>query len=79
MSNKEKLISMGYKAYENDEIIVYWNPKLCQHATECIRGNAKVFDYERRPWIDLSYAPAKEIADIIDRCPSGALKYEYKD
>ena len=27
-------------------------------------------------WIDLSQAPATEIADIIDRCPSKALQYE---
>ena len=41
-------------------------------------GNSKVFDVTRRPWVDLSYAPANEIAEIIDKCPSGALKYELK-
>lgn len=44
MSNKEKLISQGYKAYENEEIIVFWKPDLCKHATECGSGNNKVFD-----------------------------------
>ena len=78
MSIKEELLENGYKAYENDEIIVFWNPDLCVHATECIRGNNKVFDVSRRPWVDISHAPAKEIAEIIDRCPSGALKYELK-
>ena len=78
MSNKEDLISQGYKVYENDEIIVFWKPDLCEHATECIRGNNKVFDVSRRPWVDLSQAPASEIAEIIDKCPSGALKYELK-
>ena len=78
MSIKEKLISQGYKAYENDEIIVFWKPDLCEHATECIRGNNNVFDVSRRPWIDLSQAPASEIAEIIDKCPSEALKYALK-
>ena len=78
MSIKEKLISQGYKAYKNDEIIVFWKPDLCEHATECIRGNNKVFDVSRRPWIDLSQAPASEIAEIIDKCPSEALKYVLK-
>ena len=78
MSIKEKLISQGYKAYENDDIIVFWKPDLCEHATECIRGNNKVFDVSRRPWIDLSQAPASEIAEIIDKCPSEALKYALK-
>ncbi|MBQ6629400.1 MAG: (4Fe-4S)-binding protein [Methanobrevibacter sp.] len=31
-----------------------------------------------RPCVDLSEAPASEIAEIIDKCPSGALKYELK-
>ena len=39
-------------------------------------GNGKVFEVGRRPWVDLSQAPATEIADIIDRCPSKALQYE---
>ena len=78
MSIKENLISLGYKAYENDEIIVFWKPDLCEHATECIRGNNNVFDVSRRPWVDLSQAPASEIAEIIDKCPSEALKYALK-
>lgn len=78
MSIKENLISQGYKAYENDEIIVFWKPDLCEHATECIRGNNNVFDVSRRPWVDLSQAPASEIAEIIDKCPSEALKYALK-
>ena len=68
--SKEELLKNGYKAYENDEICVFWNPELCEHATECIRANSKVFD--------VSQAPASEIAEIIDKCPSEALKYELK-
>lgn len=79
MSQKEELEKMGYKAYENEEIIVYWNPSICQHTGECVRGNRNVFDTRRKPWIDLSQAPAKEIARIIDLCPSKALKYELKN
>ena len=78
MTKKEELISKGYKAYETDEIIVYWKPDLCEHATECVRGNNDVFNPANRPWVDLSQAPANEIAEIIDRCPSCALKYELK-
>ena len=44
----------------------------------CVRGNGKVFEVDRRPWIDLSQASAEEIAAIIDRCPSKALQYELK-
>lgn len=67
------------KIYENDEIKVFWRPEMCAHAGECVRGNGKVFDPQRRPWVDLSQASAREVASIIDRCPSKALQYELKD
>ena len=79
MSNHEELINRGYKSYENDEIRVFWNPNVCQHAAKCIQGNTAVFDPKRRPWIDLSQASAKEIAALIDQCPSKALLYELKN
>lgn len=66
------------KTYETDELKVFWRPELCQHSRRCVLGNGKVFDPKRRPWIDLSQAPADEIMSIIDTCPSGALSYEKK-
>ena len=72
------LVKNGYKAYESDDITVYWNPDLCQHAGECVRGNNEVFSPQKRPWVNLKKAPAYEIARIIDKCPSEALKYELK-
>lgn len=68
-----------YITYKNDDIKVFWNPKLCQHAGKCFQGNKEVFNPNQKPWINLSKAPAKEIAAIIDMCPSKALKYELKD
>ena len=76
MTKKEELEGQGFKTYENEDIRVFWNPKMCWHAGACVRGNGKVFDVMRRPWVDISQAPATEIADIIDRCPSRALQYE---
>ena len=68
-----------YITYKNDDIKVFWNPKLCQHAAKCFQGNREVFNPNQKPWVDLSKAPAKEIAAIIDKCPSKALLYELKD
>ena len=79
MSMREELEKQGYKTYENDEIEVFRNPGICQHAGKCARGIPAVFDPKRRPWIDLSQASAKAIAAVIDQCPSGALRYELKD
>ena len=50
----------------------------CQGGMSKIGGNPDVFDPKRRPWVDLSKADAKEIGEIIDRCPSKALQYELK-
>ena len=76
MTKKDELEKQGFKTYENEDIQVFWNPNLCTHAGECARGNNDVFAPIRRPWVDLSQAPAAEIAAIIDRCPSKALQYE---
>ena len=79
MSKREELEAQGYKSYENDDILVFWNPAVCRHAGKCAGGNRSVFDPKRRPWIDLSQASAKDIAAIIDQCPSKALQYELKN
>ncbi|MDP9800748.1 putative Fe-S cluster protein YjdI [Arcanobacterium wilhelmae] len=68
-------IPEGYKAYDAEGISVLWNPPICQHSGNCVRGNGDVFSKNRRPWIDPAAADAEEIAAIIDTCPSGALKY----
>ena len=78
MTKTEELSTQGYKTYETDDITVFWNPDICQHAGKCVKGNSVVFDPKRRPWIDLSAASADGVAGIIDLCPSGALKYEKK-
>ncbi|MBI3067647.1 MAG: CDGSH iron-sulfur domain-containing protein [Betaproteobacteria bacterium] len=65
--------------YESDAIAVTYDVRRCLHAAECIHALPKVFDPGRRPWIDPRAAPAAEIARIIERCPTGALKYERKD
>ena len=57
MSKKDELEAQGFKTYENEDIQVFWNPKLCRHAAKCVIGNGKVFKVGRRPWVDLSQAP----------------------
>ncbi|MER8085641.1 (4Fe-4S)-binding protein [Streptomyces sp. NPDC094048] len=41
----------------------------------CVRGLPSVFDTARKPWMQPANAPADDIADVIRRCPSGALQY----
>jgi len=63
----------------NDAIEITYDAHRCIHAAECIRGLPAVFDSGRRPWIVPSAASADEIANVIARCPSGALHFIRRD
>jgi len=67
------------KYYKSDKITISFDPKLCIHAGECVRGIPEVFDVRKRPWINPSGADIEKIVDVIERCPSGALQYELRD
>jgi uncharacterized Fe-S cluster protein YjdI len=61
--------------YTTDEIVVRFDPKICQHSGICVRGLGQVFDVKKRPWVSVNGAPADQIAAQIAQCPSGALSY----
>jgi uncharacterized Fe-S cluster protein YjdI len=67
------------KEYEGEGIVVTWEPTFCIHAQHCVRGLPTVFDRDRRPWIEAGAAEADRIAEVIERCPSGALGYRRTD
>lgn len=69
---------MSLKNYENDDIKVTWEAPICMHSTRCWKELKSVFKPLERPWVKLDGADAERIAAQIDRCPSGALKYELK-
>jgi len=66
---------MGFKEYKTDDLIIYWNLSQCSHSGKCIDLLPQVFDMNKRPWITMEGAEPEEIIRIIDKCPSGALKY----
>lgn len=81
--------------YVGEDVEVTYDVRRCIHARECVRGLPAVFDPDRRPWIDpdavrasdasqsdadgSSTAGADELAEVIERCPTGALHYERRD
>ena len=67
------------REYRTEQIVVYWEPALCIHAAECVRGLPQVFNVRRRPWVDASAADADEIAAVVQRCPTSALHYARLD
>ena len=67
------------KEYANDGIVVTWEPAYCIHTANCLNGLPKVFDAWRRPWIEVDNASADEVADVVMRCPTGALHFRRVD
>ena len=64
------------RTYTGEKIDVSYDRALCWHAAECIRGLPEVFHPENRPWITPDAADPDLVAEVVRRCPSGALRYE---
>lgn len=56
-----------------------YNVRRCIHAAECVRGLPAVFDTAKRPWIQPVNASGDAVAEVVMRCPTGALHFERKD
>jgi uncharacterized Fe-S cluster protein YjdI/CDGSH-type Zn-finger protein len=68
------------KVYRGRDIEVSFDLDLCIHVAECLRGDPRVFQLNRRPWILPDAAGAEdEVAEVVRRCPSGALLYHRLD
>ncbi|MDR1825723.1 MAG: (4Fe-4S)-binding protein [Bifidobacteriaceae bacterium] len=67
---------MARKNYTGKDITVSFDLDVCQHAAICVHTLPAVFNTKRRPWILADAAPAEEVATVVSRCPSGALRYE---
>lgn len=66
------------KEYSNGELTVVWKPKRCIHAAICVNALPKVYDPNKKPWIEPENASIDELKSQIDKCPSGALTYYIK-
>ena len=67
------------RVYANAAIEVSWEPKLCIHVRNCVRGLPQVFDPDRRPWVAVDAADADRVAEAVLSCPTGALHFRRLD
>jgi uncharacterized Fe-S cluster protein YjdI/CDGSH-type Zn-finger protein len=67
------------KEYPAEGITVWWDANRCRHFAECIRGHPAVFERGRKPWVRSDLGEPLDIADVIRRCPTGALHYRLKN
>lgn len=61
--------------YKNTKITVQFDPNVCEHAAECVKGLTNVFDIKNKPWINVDGASPEDICATINKCPTGALKF----
>lgn len=70
---------MARRTYSTERVAVHWDSARCIHTARCINAAPNVFDPGRRPWVDVEGADDDTIIDAVERCPTGALKYERLD
>ncbi len=62
--------------YKGKDLIVYFHVDRCTHVAECLKGAPKVFDSSRRPWVIVDNAKPDKVAEVILKCPTGALHFK---
>ncbi len=67
------------RKYEAEGIVVEFEVPRCIHAEECVHGLPEVFDAQARPWIQPEKGSPDAIAEVVHRCPTGALSYRRTD
>jgi len=51
------------------ELVVTFDPNICRHSGECVRGLPKVFDVSRPDWIRLEGTWPEEIVAVVGTRP----------
>jgi uncharacterized Fe-S cluster protein YjdI/CDGSH-type Zn-finger protein len=67
------------KVYRGTDLEVSFDLDLCIHVGECLRGRPDVFKLNRRPWVVPDASSADQVAEVVLRCPSGALQFRRLD
>ena len=79
-SDREEQLRVSHaRAYTAPGVTVLYDRGRCLHFAECIRGLPEVFDARKRPWIQPENASAEDVAEVVRRCPSGALHYRLEE
>jgi len=65
--------------YDGAQADVHWDGRLCIHIGECGRAHNELFVGGQQPWCQPDQVSPDEVADVVKRCPTGALSYERKD
>ena len=61
--------------YPGKQVDVHWDGRLCIHIAECSKASDDLFVSGREPWCIPDKTTNEEVAEVCERCPSGALTY----
>ena len=79
-ANREEQLAISHaRSYAAPGVTVFYDRGRCLHFAECVRGLPQVFDARMRPWIQPENASAGQVAEVVRRCPSGALHYRLEE
>ena len=73
-ANEEQLLKNDYRKYRGENMDIYYNVAICEHAGECVRGNPLVFEVGRKPWIipdNGDVASNQSVIKVINRRITG--------
>jgi uncharacterized Fe-S cluster protein YjdI/CDGSH-type Zn-finger protein len=67
------------REYSGRDVEISFDGDICIHVGACLLGLPSVFELNRRPWVLPDAADADAVAEVVQRCPSGALQYRRLD
>jgi uncharacterized Fe-S cluster protein YjdI len=69
-------MSQIVKRYTREGLTVIWKPDVCIHSTICFKGLPRVFNPNKKPWVNMEGSDLDKIKSQVHNCPSGALSLE---
>ncbi len=73
--NEKGPVAGRVETYIGKDITIHRNKDMCCHVGHCVRNLPSVFKKGQDPWADPDAVDPEEIAQLIRKCPSGALSY----
>ena len=64
--------------FEGESLDVEWDGRLCIHIAECGQAKGDLFVGGRQPWCKPDLVADEEVAEVVERCPTGAISYQAK-